>query len=342
MSDFDESLIVDFMECPKCSSPMRQRKRKSDGNFFWGCSRFPNCRGTRSGPNDQNHRNKSKSRSHWKNRQPRNPQLPKCPEKLPSALSPTKAIDFMQCPRKFYESSISKRITFQGSEATVKGNLVHHALEMIFKLPHSKRNLENATSHIYPYWMEIKKLPENKSVSELPDREINILLEEATSMVQKWFQIENPKRIEPLACELKIETQIGNAPMRGVIDRVDNSGVFSNPLVKRKHVKVIDYKTGKVPKPEYVHESLFQINTYALALEASQNVVVNEVELLYVTHKHSIKRKVSDTSRSETSNKFIKIWKEIEEACKTGLFPAHPQPLCDWCDAKPICPVWKS
>jgi len=31
--------------CPKCGTPMAKRHRKSDGNPFWGCSRFPNCRG---------------------------------------------------------------------------------------------------------------------------------------------------------------------------------------------------------------------------------------------------------------------------------------------------------
>ena len=32
--------------CPKCGSPMKQRKSKN-GNTFWGCSRFPKCRGTK-------------------------------------------------------------------------------------------------------------------------------------------------------------------------------------------------------------------------------------------------------------------------------------------------------
>lgn len=32
--------------CPKCGSPMKQRKSKS-GNKFWGCSRYPKCRGTK-------------------------------------------------------------------------------------------------------------------------------------------------------------------------------------------------------------------------------------------------------------------------------------------------------
>jgi restriction system protein len=37
--------------CPKCGSPMVERTAKSGSNAgksFWGCSRFPACRGIRS------------------------------------------------------------------------------------------------------------------------------------------------------------------------------------------------------------------------------------------------------------------------------------------------------
>jgi ssDNA-binding Zn-finger/Zn-ribbon topoisomerase 1 len=32
-------------ECPKCGKPMR--KRQSAKGEFWGCSGFPECKGTR-------------------------------------------------------------------------------------------------------------------------------------------------------------------------------------------------------------------------------------------------------------------------------------------------------
>ena len=211
-------------------------------------------------------------------------------------------------------------------------------------MPDYDRNQENAISYISPRWEELKELPENKSVSALNDREVKTLLAEAEEIVRKWFLLENPKRINPLSCEMIVEAKIGNAPMRGVIDRVDKGKKYLNTLNKKTHVKILDYKTGKVPKREYEHESLFQISTYALAIEASSNgnIVVDEVELLYVNHRKSLRTKITDSIRSDTSGKFNQIWTEIETACSTGLFPAIPQPLCDWCDAKPICPVWKS
>jgi len=35
------------LACPTCGSPMIRRRRRADRNEFWGCSRFPDCRGTR-------------------------------------------------------------------------------------------------------------------------------------------------------------------------------------------------------------------------------------------------------------------------------------------------------
>lgn len=34
-------------KCPKCGGDMIKRTAKSDGHEFWGCARFPKCRGTR-------------------------------------------------------------------------------------------------------------------------------------------------------------------------------------------------------------------------------------------------------------------------------------------------------
>ena len=44
----DAPANTDTPSCPNCSAPMVKRTRRSDGSKFWGCSTFPNCRGSRS------------------------------------------------------------------------------------------------------------------------------------------------------------------------------------------------------------------------------------------------------------------------------------------------------
>lgn len=36
-----------MIDCPLCSAPMVSRKNNATGQRFWGCSKFPTCKGTR-------------------------------------------------------------------------------------------------------------------------------------------------------------------------------------------------------------------------------------------------------------------------------------------------------
>lgn len=40
----------DTLQCPNCNSPMIKRFVRGTGAAFWGCSKYPECRGTRSIP----------------------------------------------------------------------------------------------------------------------------------------------------------------------------------------------------------------------------------------------------------------------------------------------------
>lgn len=35
------------VKCPECQGPMTPRTNKSNGTKFWGCLKFPKCKGTR-------------------------------------------------------------------------------------------------------------------------------------------------------------------------------------------------------------------------------------------------------------------------------------------------------
>jgi Nuclease-related domain./Topoisomerase DNA binding C4 zinc finger. len=34
-------------KCPKCCSEMKRRRNKKTGEYFWGCTKYPGCKGTR-------------------------------------------------------------------------------------------------------------------------------------------------------------------------------------------------------------------------------------------------------------------------------------------------------
>ena len=319
---------------------MSKRTNSRNNSQFWGCDDYPNCRGTKNiGERPPTTNQRPRGRPAWLDAVEANPPVPKCFDQLPSALSPSRATDFMQCPRKFYEKTITKRVIFQGSEASVKGKLVHHALEKIFDRVSTQRTPAKAVAYIRPYWEEIKTESENKAVSDLPGVSIRNMLEDAEELVRKWYQIEDPKAFDPWMREHWVEAKLKTTPMRGIIDRLDYLGDTKQGVPR---VRIVDYKTGKPPKERYLDESLFPIYTYAAALEASTEVKVEVVQLLYIRHGRdaTITREINQRTNQRSAKAFDDVWKEIVRASKAGRFPCKPGPLCDWCDAKAFCPGW--
>lgn len=41
------SAYTNDMLCPECEGPMVARTNRQNGDKFWGCKKYPNCRGTR-------------------------------------------------------------------------------------------------------------------------------------------------------------------------------------------------------------------------------------------------------------------------------------------------------
>ena len=39
--------MIENLKCPECDGPMTSRKNSTTGQRFWGCNRYPKCRGTR-------------------------------------------------------------------------------------------------------------------------------------------------------------------------------------------------------------------------------------------------------------------------------------------------------
>jgi ssDNA-binding Zn-finger/Zn-ribbon topoisomerase 1 len=49
-----EHTIEDTL-CPECGGPMVSRKNSATGQRFWGCRKFPECKGTRDTDGEARH-----------------------------------------------------------------------------------------------------------------------------------------------------------------------------------------------------------------------------------------------------------------------------------------------
>jgi ssDNA-binding Zn-finger/Zn-ribbon topoisomerase 1 len=40
-------MTIENLQCPECGGPMISRANTKTGQRFWGCRKYPDCRGTR-------------------------------------------------------------------------------------------------------------------------------------------------------------------------------------------------------------------------------------------------------------------------------------------------------
>ncbi|MGH3629829.1 MAG: RecB family exonuclease, partial [Sciscionella sp.] len=153
---------------------------------------------------------------------------PARPRKRP-ALSPSRAADFKQCPL-LYRFRTVDRLPEKPTKAQVRGTVVHAVLEQLFTLPADQRLPERAKQLLEPSWAE--QLAARPELAELfagaidadgTDRAaLTSWLESAQELLTAYFRLEDPRTLQPEACELPVETELASGLLlRGYIDRVD-------------------------------------------------------------------------------------------------------------------------
>lgn len=248
------------------------------------------------------------------------------------ALSPSRANDYMQCPLKFRFRSLDK-LPEPPSAAAFKGTLVHAVLEHLFDLPAPERTLEAARSLVVPRFEQLAD--GNDDVAELfPDqRAREQLWEQAGALLHSYFALELPDRLEPEEREKYVSVTLGNGlKLRGFIDRVD--------VAPGGQVRLVDYKTGKQPRPQYAGEADFQMRFYALLRYKTDQTLVHTLQLMYLGSRSikAIQPQLADIERTESQ--VLDLWADITRSAESGNWRPRKSPLCNWCHFKPLCPAW--
>ncbi|MFI8895926.1 RecB family exonuclease [Streptomyces paradoxus] len=251
----------------------------------------------------------------------------------PSSLSPSRASDFMQCPL-LYRFRVIDRLPEKPSEAATRGTLVHAVLERLFDAPAAERTPPRAKSLIPGQWDRLRET--RPEVVELfaddPQGErLARWLGEAEQLVERWFTLEDPSRLEPAERELFVEAELESGlRLRGIIDRVD--------VAPTGEVRIVDYKTGKAPRPEYSEGALFQMKFYALVVWRLKNVVPRRLQLVYLGSGQVLTYDPVLADLERVERKLLALWEAIRQATETGDWRPRPTKLCGWCDHQAHCP----
>src|SRR3954447_9873635 len=269
---------------------------------------------------------------------------PDAPAEEPAAprrpsLSPSRAADFKTCPLLYRFRTID-RLPERKSRAAVRGTLVHAVLERLYDLPQAQRMTDAAHELMSPAWADLQAAdPEVAGLfaqgadEEVPQESLEAWLTSAGRLVESYFALEDPTRIQPQGREQLVEVTLPDGLLlRGYVDRLD--------VAPNGALRVVDYKTGSMPREAFEAKALFQMKFYALVLWRTRGVVAAQLKLLYLKDGDALTYAPDEAELLRFERTLQAIWAAIERAVATGDFRANKSRLCSWCDHQALCPAF--
>ena len=258
-------------------------------------------------------------------------------EQVPRAagsLSPSRAADFKTCPLLYRFRAVDK-LPQRPTRDKARGTLVHAVLDRLFDLPPADRTYESAAALVEPEWV-VLSAAEPDTAALFTDGGLDEWLDSARRMVAGYFALEDPRRLEPAAREQLVEAVLdlpGDGPglaLRGYVDRLD--------VAPTGEIRVVDYKTGAIPRMAYEAKALFQLKFYALVLWRTRGTVPHQLKLMYLSDRDTLAYCPDAAELERFERTLVAVWRAIERAVITQDFRANPSRLCDWCDYQELCP----
>jgi putative RecB family exonuclease len=248
------------------------------------------------------------------------------------SLSPSRASDFLHCPL-LYRFRVIDRLPEPPSPAATRGTLVHAVLEQLFDEKPAARTPQAARDMLAPQWQRLVTEEPELGGMFSEDTDLQAWLAEAGQMIDRYFTLENPARIEPRHREHKVSAVLESGlTVRGYIDRLD--------VAADGQIRIVDYKTGSAPKEAYEAQALFQMKFYAVVLWLTQGQVPRLLQLMYLGNGEVVRYAPDESDLRATIRKIEALWQAIERARTTGDWRPHPSRLCGWCAHQAICPAF--
>ena len=248
------------------------------------------------------------------------------------SLSPSRAADFMTCPL-LYRFRVVDRLPEPPSPAAARGTLVHAVLERLFDQPASDRTPQAARGLVPSQWERL--LAEEPELAGMfaDDAQRDAWFDEACQMLDRYFTLEDPTRLEPSHREMSVQALLESGlTLRGYIDRLD--------VARTGELRIVDYKTGTAPREEYEARALFQMKFYAVALWRTRGAIPRMLQLIYLGNGEIVRYAPDEADLVATERKINALWQAIDRARTTGDWRPRPSRLCDWCSHQALCPAY--
>jgi putative RecB family exonuclease len=249
------------------------------------------------------------------------------------ALSPSRAGDFKSCALRYRFRALDRLPEVPSADA-VRGTVVHKVLEDLFDLPAPERTPERAEQMLGDAWTFVADAaPE---VAELftgdPERDRDAWLESCKAVLRRYFDLEDPRRLEPAERELYVETLLQDSRLllRGFVDRLD--------VATDGALRVVDYKTSAAPAEGFETTALFQMRFYALVLWRERGVLPAMLRLIYLGDGTTVSYVPDEADLLATERQLQALWRAIALAHQTGEWLPRRSARCRWCSFQDLCP----
>jgi putative RecB family exonuclease len=248
------------------------------------------------------------------------------------SLSPSRASDFLTCPL-LYRFRVIDRLPEPPSPAAARGTLVHAVLERLFDEPAARRTPQQARALLQPQWERLAAAEPELAGLFADEAERSAWLSEAGVMLDRYFTLEDPTRIEPSDRELAVAAVLDSGLLlRGYIDRLD--------VAATGEIRIVDYKTGTSPREEFEARALFQMKFYAVALWLTRGQIPKLLQLIYLGNGEIVRYAPDEADLRATVRKIEALWRAIQRARSTGDWRHRQSRLCGWCAHQAICPAY--
>ncbi|HEY0890554.1 MAG TPA: RecB family exonuclease [Nocardioides sp.] len=246
------------------------------------------------------------------------------------ALSPSRAGDFLTCPLLYRFRTIDK-LPEPPSVDAVRGTVVHRVLEQLFDLPAPERTAGQAKGLLGPAWEELRETEPEVAALFADPESLSAWLETCRVVIERYFSLEDPTRLEPAERELYVEAVLDSKLLlRGFIDRLD--------VAPTGEIRISDYKTGRSVSEAFEAKALFQLKIYALVLWRTRGVVPSMLQLIYLGNGEILRYEPDAADLIATERKVDAIWQAIERARTSGDWRPRRSRLCSWCSHQALCP----
>ena len=249
----------------------------------------------------------------------------------PITLSPSRASDFKTCPLLYRLRAID-RVVEPPSPAATRGTLVHAVLERLFDAPAAQRTPEQARRLAVAEWARmVADDPTLASVVAEGDDGEARWLADAAALLDAYFELEDPTRLEPAERELLLQVDLGDGlRLKGIVDRLDEA--------PGGDLRVVDYKTGRAPSQLFEQRALFQLRFYALMLWRARGRVPRLLQLIYLADGQLVRLEPHQADLEALERTLRALMAAISRATASGDFRPRRSALCGWCPHQALCP----